>query len=108
MVTLHKDLIVESFSLPLDDFGLGERYFAEGEYGKDGGGLLEMKVETEAKHEDWFDGPLMFLQLQYLIKKGKEDVEQTIMELFLEKGSFFGQAASDEFINERVNLLESL
>merc|ERR1712157_278849 len=70
--------------------------------------LLEMKVETEAKHEDWFDGPLMFLQLQYLIKKSKEDAGQTIMELFLEKGSFFGQEASDDFVNERVNLLEGL
>jgi len=117
MVTLHEDLIVESFSLPMDKLGLGKRYFVgsdylelkdKGEYGNDGGSLLEMKVETEAKHEDWFDGPLMFLQLQYLIKKSKEDAGQTIMELFLEKGSFFGQEASDEFVKERVNLLESL
>jgi len=117
MVTLHQDLIVESFSLPMDKLGLGKRYFVgsdylelkdKGEYGNDGGSLLEMKVETEAKHEDWFDGPLMFLQLQYLIKKSKEDAGQTIMGLFLEKGSFFGQAASDEFINERVNLLQFL
>jgi len=117
MVTLHEDRIVETFSLPMDKLGLGKRYFAgseylelkdKGEYGKDGGSLLEMKVETKAKHEDWFDGPLMFLQLQYLIKKSKEDAGQTIMELFLEKGSFFGQEASDEFVKERVNLLESL
>ena len=116
MVTLHEDRIVESFSLPMDKLGLGKRYFVGSDYlelkdkrkyGRDGGSLLEIKVETEAKHEDWFDGPLMFLQLQYLIKN-KEDVGQTIIELFLKKGSFFGQAASDEFINERVNLLESM
>jgi len=117
MVTLHEDRIVESFSLPMDKLGLGKRYFVGSDYlelkdkrkyGRDGGSLLEMKVETEAKHEDWFDGPLMFLQLQYLIKKSKEDAGQTIMELFLEKGSFFGQEASDDFVNERVNLLEGL
>jgi len=115
-VTLHENLIFEYFSIPTDQFGLGKHYFVgdnylqlhNGEYEEDGGGLLEMKVETEAKHEDFFDGPLIFMQLQYLIKESKKDEGQTMLELFLENGSFFGQAASREFIDKRENLLESL
>lgn len=116
MVTLNENRIVEEFSLPMDQLGLGKRYFVgndylelhNGDYGEDGGSLLEIKMETEAKHEDWFDGPLIFMQLQYLIKKSKEDEGQTMIELFLKNGTFFGQAASQEFIDERVNLLEGL
>merc|ERR1712124_172329 len=114
MVTLNENRIVEEFSLPMDQLGLGKRYFVGndylelGDYGEDGGSRLEMKMETEAKHEDWFDGPLIFMQLQYLIKKSKEDEGQTMIELFLKNGTFFGQAASQEFIDERVNLLEGL
>ena len=116
MVTLHENLIVEEFSIPMDQLGLGNRYFVgndylelhNGAYGEDGGGLLEMKVETEAKHEDLFDGPLIFMQLQYLIKKSKEDEGQTVLKLFLQNGRFFGQEASREFIDERVDLLECL
>jgi len=116
MVTLHENIIFEYFSIPTDQLGLGKHYFVgdnyvklhNGEYGEDAGGLLEMKIETEAKHENFFDGPLIFMQLQYLIKESKKDEGQTMLELFLENGSFFGQAASQEVIDKRENLLESL
>jgi len=116
MVTFHEDLIVEDFSLPLNKFGFGDRYFVGHEYlhlesdeaGEGEGGLIEMKVETEAKHQDWFDGPLFFMQLQYLIKKNKEEEGQSILELFLEKGSLFGQVVPQEAIDEREDLLENL
>merc|ERR1712224_520756 len=113
-VRLHEGRIVESFSLPMDELGLGERYFVGSDYldlkdgGEGGGSLVEMEVETEAGHEDWFDGPLVFLQLRYLITKIREGAGQTMLELFLEKGSFFGQAVPEEAIAERKNLLESL
>jgi hypothetical protein len=116
MVTLRENLIVEEFSIPMDQLGLGKRYFVgndylqlhHGEYEEEGEGLLEAKVETEAKHEDFFNGPLIFMQLQYLIKKSKDDEGQTMLKLFLENGSFFGQAAPQEYIDQHVNLLEGL
>lgn len=121
-VTLHENLMSEYFSIPTEQFGLGKHYFVgdnylqlhndkheeDDEYEEDGGGLLEMKIETEAKHEDFFDGPLIFMQLQYLIKESKKDEGQAMLELFLENGSFFGHAASREDIDKRENLLESL
>jgi hypothetical protein len=117
MYTLHQDQIVEEFSLPMDVLGFDGRYFAgyesfalgthsEGEDGYNKKNIVEMKMMTEAKHEDWFDGPLMFLQLQYLITKNKEDEGQKVFELFLEKGCFFGSWI--EPIEERHNIMEDI
>lgn len=114
MIALHEDRIVEQFSLPMDVLGFNGRYFVGSEYlalksdGEQGDGekkILEAKMETEG-HEDWFDGPLFFMQLQYLITKNKEDEGQTMLELYLEKGTFFGQVVSEEDINHDVNLMD--
>mmetsp|Transcript_9658 Transcript_9658/g.12937 ORF Transcript_9658/g.12937 Transcript_9658/m.12937 type:complete len:159 (+) Transcript_9658:522-998(+) len=118
MYTIHKDQIVEEFSLPMDVLGFNGRYFAGSEYvalgttesdGQDGydkKNIVEMKVTTEAKHEDWFKGPLMFMQLQYLITKNKEDEGQKVFELFLEKGYFFGSWVQP--MEERHNIMEDI
>jgi hypothetical protein len=111
MVSFHKNLIVEEFSLPMDVLGLGldDRYFVGNDYlAMKPGKLLEAKMETEALHEDWFDGPLFFMQLHYLISKNKEDEGKTMLELYLEKGSFFGQVIPQEYIDERENVMEYL
>merc|ERR1719446_1809375 len=109
MVTLHEDRIVEEYSLPMDVLGFDGRYFVGNDYLElDGNQILEMKMETEASHEDWFDGPLFFLQLQYLITKNKEDEGRNMLELYLEKGSFFGQVIPQQVIDERENLLQDL
>lgn len=109
MVTLHEDRLVEEYSLPMDVLGFDGRYFVGNDYLElDGNQILEMKMETEASHEDWFDGPLFFLQLQYLITKNKEDEGRNMLELYLEKGSFFGQVIPQEVIDERQNILEDL
>lgn len=118
MVTFHEDRIVEEYSLPMDVLGFDGRYFvgkdylalnSEVEQGDDKKNILEMKMEIEASHDDWFDGPLFFLQLQYLITKNKEDEGQNMLELVLENGSFFGQSISQEDIDEHHhNLLEGL
>jgi len=95
MYTLHQDQIVEEFSLPMDVLGFDGRYFAgysfdtlksEGEDGYDKKNIVEMKMMTEAKHEDWFDGPLMFMQLQYLVTKNKEDEGQKNVRAVLREG----------------------
>jgi len=115
MYTLHQDQIIEEFSLPMDVLGFDGRYFAgyaldtlhsEGEDGYDKKNIVEMKMMTEANHEDWFDGPLMFMQLQYLVTKNKEDKGQKMFELFLEKGSFFGSVVTP--VEERHNIMEDI
>jgi len=110
MITLHEDRVVEEFSLPMDVLGFDGRYFVGSDYLAldEGKNIVEMKMETEASHEEWFDGPLFLVQLQYLITKIKDDKGQNMLALFLEKGSFFGQLIPQEAINERGNLLEDL
>ena len=116
MVTLHENRYLEEFSLPMSQFGFGDRYFVGNDYltlgenndGQEKKNIVEMKMETAATHEDWFNGPLYFVQLQYLITKNKEDEGQTVLEMFLEQGSFFGQAISQQFIDKRMDLLEGL
>lgn len=112
MVTLHKDHIVEEYSFPMDILGYDNRYFVGNEYlalNSDGQkDLLEMKMETEATHEDWFDGPLYFMQFQYLITKSKEDEGENMLKLYLEQGKFFGQEVSEDVIDQHQNLLEGL
>ena len=112
MVTLHKDRMMEEFSIPVDILGFENRYFVGDKYlalkhdgQKD---IVEVEMETEATHEDWFDGPLYFLQLQYLITKNKEDEGKNMLELYLEKGSFFGQVVPQDIIDQRENLLKEL
>eukprot|EP00536_Pseudo-nitzschia_multiseries_P011621 jgi/Psemu1/308384/fgenesh1_kg.406_\ len=115
MITLHENRFEEEFSLPLDVIGFGGRFFDGSDYvALDGAttdtkkNTIEMKFETAATHEDWFDGPLFFAQLQYLVTKSKDDEGQGILELFVEKGSFFGQKIPQEIIDDHQNLLEDL
>lgn len=107
-VTVKEGTIEEEYSLDMDMLPGGHgRYFVGSDYvsvNKDDG-KIEMKMETEAKHSDWFDGPLLFAQLQYLVE---QQDHANILELYLEKGSFFGQDAPQDFIDKRENLLKGL
>lgn len=111
MITLEKNLYYEEYSLPMDVFGFGGRYFEGNEYlALDGvttdkkENTIEMKTEIAANPSDWFDGPLFFAQLQYLVTKN-EDGGQGVLELFLDKGTFFGQELT---VDDHENLLEGL
>lgn len=112
-ITLHDNRFEEEYSLPMDVFGYGDRYFVANDFlALDGAttdkkkNTIEMKIETAATHEDWFDGPLFFAQLQYFMTKNNEDEGQGVLELFLEKGSLFGQVIPQEVIDEHENVLE--
>lgn len=113
MVKLSPNTIREEFSLPVDMLPGGKnRYFVGSEYLKINknnnddedviiNNTVEMEMETAAKHQDWFDGPLFFAQLQYLVKKKNHDDEgKTISELFLKNGYFFGHQAPEEQNNK--------
>lgn len=107
-VTVKEGAIEEEYSLDMDMLPGGHgRYFVGSDYVKvnKDDGKIEMKMETEAKHSDWFDGPLLFAQLQYLVE---QQDHTNIMELYLEKGSFFGQDAPQDFIDQREDLLKGL
>jgi len=120
MITLHPNLIEEEYSLPVDMLPGGkDRYFVGSDYVKiykkgdksDDQDVIvdntiEMKMETAAKHQDWFDGPLVFARLQYLVTKDKHDDFKEVSELFLQNGYFFGIQASDEYIKKRENLFQ--
>ncbi|CAB9517292.1 expressed unknown protein [Seminavis robusta] len=111
MVTLHKDIIKEEYSFPTWMLPGGkDRYFVGHDYMKlnEETNSIEMEMETAAKHSDWFDGPLYFAQLQWLVTKNKQDEGKTMLQLFLTKGSFFGQEAPQDYIEKRENLLKSL
>lgn len=115
MVTLNQDSILEEFSLPMNvlHLGFGDRYFVGSDYlisdlREDGKQRIRMQMETKAAHKDLFDGPLFFAQLQYLVTENKKDEGKSMLEMYLEKGSFFGQVAPQEFIDEHQNLLEGL
>lgn len=106
MITLHKDRFDEEFSLPMDILGFESRYFAGSEYvafktesagGFERNKIVEMNVETEAKHEDWFDGPLMFMKLHYMMTENIGD--EKLMGLYLEKGYFFGELAPQGYVD---------
>lgn len=101
-VALEEGLIYEKYSIPTDMLPGGEgRFFVAHDYVKMyNGDHIEMNMETAATHHDWFDGPLLFAQLQYMVN------EKDMLELFLEKGSFFGKEATQDFIDQRVNLLD--
>jgi hypothetical protein len=106
-ITLEKNLIKEEYSLPADQAPGGKgRFYAGSDYLSidPAAGQFEVESETVAKHMDWFDGPLLFGQIQYLAKD--HDDGPTLLEMYLQKGSFFGQEASQDFIDQKVNLLE--
>jgi len=115
MVSFHNNLIEEEYSLPMDVLGYDGRYLVGNDYVKLGTeelhnkNTIEMKLTTAATHEDWFDGPLFFAKIQYLITNSMTDEFEGIMlKLFLEKGSIFGQDAPQDFIDEHQNLLDTL
>merc|ERR1712137_1291908 len=64
---------------------------------------IEMKLETAATHADWFDGPVFFLQLQYLV-----NAQTDLFELYLTKGSFFGKDVPKEYIDQHENIMDGL
>jgi len=103
-VTVEEGALYEEYSLPTDILpGGAGRYFVGNDYMKmQGEDRIEFKMETAAAHHEWFDGPLLFAQLQYMVN------EKDIFELYLEKGSFFGHQATQEFIDQRNNLLQDL
>jgi len=112
MVTFHKNRIVEEYSLPMDILGYNDRYFVGNDYfalKSDGQkDLLEMKLETEATHEDLFDGPLYFMQLEYLMTKNKENEGENMLQMFIERGTVFGQDIPEDFIDQHENVVEFL
>jgi len=115
MVSFHKNLIEEEYSLPMDVLGYDGRYLVGNDYLKLGTeelnnkNTIEMEMTTAATHEDLFDGPLFFAKIQYLITNSMTDEFEGIMlNLFLEKGSIFGQDAPQDFIDEHQNLLDYL
>ena len=73
-VVLEDNKITERYSLPVDMLPGGKgRYFVGEDYTKllqvDDEQRVEFEMETAAKHLDWFKGPLVFAQLQYLVNK---------------------------------------
>jgi hypothetical protein len=115
MVSFHKNLIEEEYSLPMDVLGYDGRYLVGNDHLKLGTeelnnkNTIEVEMTTAATHEDWFDGPLFFAKIQYLITNSMTDEFEGIMiNLFLEKGSIFGQDAPQDFIDEHQNLLDYL
>jgi hypothetical protein len=111
MITLHENTIKEEFSLPMEMLPGGKgRYFVGEDHTtiNQGKKMIELEMETAATHEDWFDGPLFFTQLEYLVTKNKDDEGKTMLELFLTKGSFFGQEVPQDLIDKHENLLEAI
>jgi len=103
-VTLKDGGMEEEYSLPTEGLPGGKgRFFVGNDHLQIDGDQIEMEMETVATHHDWFDGPLLFAQLQYLVSDNTD-----MLELYLTKGSFFGKKAPEDFIEERQNLLEYL
>ncbi|KAG7371427.1 hypothetical protein IV203_019997 [Nitzschia inconspicua] len=107
-VKLTPGKISEEYSLPMDGLPGGHgRYFLGHDYTTidEKAQRVEMKMETAAKHEDWFIGPLFFLQLHFE-NKDFEEYDQRLLELFIEKGSILGSTIPDNVIEGHINLLE--
>lgn len=107
-ITLTEGKVYEEYSLPMSMFPGGkDRFFLGHDYTSidETAQRVELKMETAAKHEDWFIGPLYFLQLHF---DGKDfpEYHQHLLELFIENGSFFGNPIPDDFIDQHLNLLE--
>jgi hypothetical protein len=108
-VTLEDGKILEEFSLPVDMLPGGKHRFFRGEervhFEKE---HVTAKLETRAAHADWFDGPLYFVRLNYLINNDN-DYHQRLLELYLEEGSsFFGNLVPKDFIDQHQNLLDEV
>jgi len=103
-VTLKDGRVEEEYSLPTEFLPGGKgRFFVGNDHLQIDGDTIEIEMETVATHHDWFDGPLLFGQLQYLVNDTTD-----MFELYLSKGSIFGYTAPDDFIEERQNLMEYL
>jgi hypothetical protein len=113
-VVLEEGKITEQYSLPVDMLPGGKgRYYVGEDYMKflevDGEPRVEFEMETAAKHLDWFKGPLIFAQLQYLVNTNGDHHHHHglhLLELYIKKGSWFGKDVPQDFIDEHVNLLE--
>ena len=118
LVSLHPNVLEEEYSLPMSKIGFQNRYFVGDDYLKatpthtHGGGMVELQLTTaKHTHEDWFNGPMFFAQLQYLIRNSNnnhQDEKTTASSLFLQQGSFFGQVAPQDFLADHYDLLEFL
>jgi hypothetical protein len=106
LVTLKEGALKEEFSLSTQFLpgGYG-RFFVGTEEWKLEGDKVSVDVEAQG-HEEWFDGPLLVAQLQYLVTN--KEAGEKLLELYLTKGSFFGQEAPQEYIDQRLNLLQDL
>lgn len=101
-VTIKEGAIEEDYSLPTEMLPGGKgRFFVGNDYVHINGDQVETKIETAAEHHNWFDGPLLFAQLQYV-------VNDKMLELYLTKGSFFGNVAPQDWIDEHKNLMADL
>lgn len=109
MVTLNEGSFHEEYSLPTWMLPGGkDRYFVGSDNIKLDTENQKVNVEMEiaAKPTDWFDGPLFVAQLSYLVKNHEN--EQRILEMYLDKGVFFGQEAPQDYIDEHENILEHM
>jgi len=111
-VTLTPGKILEEFSLPTDMLPGGKhRFFYGTEYLQikdDDTNTVESKLETVGDHEDWFHGPLFFIQLQYLVSDERNKYDEKLLELYLQHGSFFGNEIPQEVIDQHQNILLDL
>jgi hypothetical protein len=89
-VTFTEGKVLEEYSLPVDMLPGGKgRFFLGHDYTAidSKAHRVELKMETAAKHEDWFVGPLYFLQVHF---DGKDfpEYHQHLLELFIENGTY--------------------
>lgn len=90
-VTLTEGKILEEYSLPVDMLPGGKgRFFLGHDYTAIDvkAHRVELKMETAAKHEDWFVGPLYFLQLHFEGRDFAEYNHQHLLELVMENGTY--------------------
>lgn len=88
-ITLTEGKVLEEYSLPMDMLPGGKgRFFLGHDYTTidEKAQRVEMKMETAAKHEDWFVGPLYFFQLHFEGKEFDEYDHQHLLELVMENG----------------------
>merc|ERR1712187_494524 len=103
-VTLEDGSMYEEHCLPADKLpgGKGRSFVGDGYIHLQGEDQMEVMMETAAKHHEWFDGPVLFAQIQYLMN------EKGSPEVYLMRGSIFGYEASQDCIDQHINLLEDL
>lgn len=99
-VRLGKGSLYEEHCLPADKLpgGSGRYFVGDGYIKMQGNDRMEVMMETATStHHKWFDGPVLFAQLQYLLK------ENGSTEMNLTRGSIFGYKAPQGFINRFIN-----